>query len=158
MYNQARTRIERLLVLRTGCCNLCNQHGLLQCHTFSYAVLLCAGSFGVMQPKVTKGSGWGQPFSQMGRLGTVLVLLAGACIGYLASSSSHSSSSGPTAGARLQELLGCWHAPGLSSPGQASVLQDKLTYKHYYIATSTIPGAGLGVFARHDMPKGMLLM
>jgi hypothetical protein len=32
--------------------------------------------------------------------------------------------------------------------------QQKLQFKHYYVSTSTIPGAGLGVFARHDMPKG----
>lgn len=33
-------------------------------------------------------------------------------------------------------------------------MQEKLQFKHYYVAASTIPGAGLGVFARHDMPKG----
>lgn len=27
-------------------------------------------------------------------------------------------------------------------------------YKHYYIATSTIPGAGLGLFAKTDLPAG----
>lgn len=29
-------------------------------------------------------------------------------------------------------------------------------FKHYWVGNSTIPGAGLGVFARTDMPSGTI--
>eukprot|EP00775_Hariotina_reticulata_P006363 gene6363-6596_t len=58
---------------------------------------------------------------------------------------------------RLRELMGWWKAPGLDKPaGFKGASTNRMDFKHYYVATSTIPGAGLGVFARHDMPTGFI--
>jgi hypothetical protein len=96
----------------------------------------------------------------------VVLLLTGALLWALFSSTSGTSNMhspqhhqhaeaffGP---ARLQELLGCWPAPGLAANPETMDpdVRQKLQFKHYYVSTSTIPGAGLGIFARHDMPKG----
>lgn len=96
------------------------------------------------------------------------LLLTATCICYLLSTSTSNTRDSahqdkahkgdhPGGSSRLQELLGCWQAPGFAASPQSldlSVMQEKLQFKHYYVAASTIPGAGLGVFARHDMPKG----
>jgi hypothetical protein len=104
----------------------------------------------------------------------LLLLLGGpwalyqSSLGNSSSSSSSSSSSGtkgtslPTAAGsssgRLQQLLDFWQgpdvAPLLATQAQADVLRAKLQYKHFYVSKSTIPGAGMGVFAKHDMPEG----
>ena len=47
-----------------------------------------------------------------------------------------------------------WHSMRLMMPGQPTDLQDSMSYKHYYIGKSNIPGAGMGAFAKHDMPAG----
>jgi hypothetical protein len=43
----------------------------------------------------------------------------------------------------------------LDLQSQADVLKHKLQYQHIYVSKSTILGAGMGVFAKHDMPEGV---
>jgi hypothetical protein len=38
----------------------------------------------------------------------------------------------------------------------AAFLRLSAEYKHYWVGNSSIPGAGLGVFARRDLPAGTL--
>jgi hypothetical protein len=57
---------------------------------------------------------------------------------------------------RLRELMGWWDAPGLAKPRFKGAIADHMDFQHYYVAPSTVPGAGLGVFARHDMPPGVV--
>jgi hypothetical protein len=93
------------------------------------------------------------------RVCAALLLLLGGSWALFQSKLGNSSSSGTNDGSssgRLQELLGCWHVPGLATQAQADLLKVKLQYKHFYVSQSTIPGAGLGVFAKHDMPAGGL--
>jgi hypothetical protein len=110
------------------------------------------------RPSAQQGAG---PIISTGRI-AMLLIAALTCYLLSAATSSNTRSAAPQVEAhgstsRLQELLGCWQAPGLAASPEnldLSVMQDKLQFKHYYVAASTIPGAGMGVFARHDMPKG----